>query len=126
MPGDYDETEVIHLIGKLLVNETVLIQLIAFPGDLELLLLDNICIESVHAPGFYTWDTSNLDFAGMADPSPALSPSPFSPLGFTPAFPFTVLYVMRDSKGNEHAGKFIIGSFPEQVRRTYRNVQTLL
>ncbi len=125
MPGYYDETEIVFLIGKLLPGEAVKIKLIGIPGDILFLLFDDTCIESVHAPGFYVWDTTNIDFAGMSDPSPS-SPSPFSPAGFALAFPMTVLYVMEDSKGNQHAGKFIVGAFPEQVRRTYSNVQTLL
>lgn len=124
MPGHYDETEQIFLFGKLLSGESVSIKLVAFPGDLELLLLDDVCAESAHVSGYYYWDTTKIDWAGMIAGSG--SPSPFSPSGWEPAFPLNVLYVMTDSKGNQFSGKFLIGSYPEQVRRTYRNVQTLL
>lgn len=127
MPGDYDETEVIYLIGKLLPAETVTIRLIGFPGDVNLSLISDVCVESAHEPGFYVWDTTNIDFSNLGGSPESPSPgSPAVPEGFALMFPATILYVMRDSKGNQHAGKFIIGSFPEQVRRTYGNVQTLL
>jgi len=132
VPGHYDETEQVWLFGRLSPGKSVTVKLVAFPGDLELLLTSDVCLESGELPGYYYWDTTKIDWAGMVgDGSPASpggSPggSPFSPAGWTPVFPLNVLYVMTDSLGNEFSGKFLIGSYPEQVRRTFSNVQTLM
>lgn len=104
----YDSREPIFVFGKLTSGQDVTIRLVRFPGDEELTLSDDVCHET-QIPGYYVWDTSLL-------------------LEELPRYPerVTILYVMIDSLGHEFSGKLIVNDFPEEVRRTYSNVQTLM
>lgn len=112
---NYDAIENPFIFGKLPSGRTVVIRLVQFPGNVEIVLdtlnLKQVCPETA-VPGYYVWDFRNLDR------------SQFPPL--SPNHSVTFLYVMSDGTGYEFSGKVILGHYPEMVRRTYSLVQVPL
>jgi hypothetical protein len=103
--GQYAQAETPFLFGRLPPGGTVTIQVAVYPGNTLAPLSSASCTESV-IPGYYFWDLGDLVTQ--------------------PTVKTTLLYVMTDADGNQFSGKAVIGGFPEQVKQTHGNVQTLL
>jgi hypothetical protein len=103
----YDQEVNPFIFGRLPPGDAVTIRLVAYPGGAEVTPVANVCTETA-IPGHFVWSLAALD------------------RNLLPANPATLLYVMRGATGVEFSGKIIIGSYPEWVRRTYFNVQTLM
>ena len=89
----YKTTEEIAIVGVLTIGTTVSVKLINLLTDTLVVLNNNACTESSHAPGIYVWNTSNIS---------------------TPISGYTVLlYEMTDGT-NTVQGKFVYGGYIDE------------
>jgi len=109
----YKNGETTVLVGKLPTGKSVNIMLVNIATDEEILLTDSVCLESLHIPGAYTWNTEKIDevFSTQVD----------------------CLYEMRTAGGVAFQGKIVLGGYlddiatdtkVEELKATVSNIPT--
>lgn len=119
MPGDYRQTEEIHLFGRfpsewsdgnVTEPNEVTIQLCQFPGNNLVSLISDTCVETA-IPGYWEWSTQQIDPGHLFPNHPN---------------PVTLLYVMTDRYGQQFSGKAVLNKISEDARRAWQAIQTVL
>jgi len=93
----YFKKEDTVLIGYLLPNSIVNINIIDLDTDEPIPLLKTTCVESVNVPGLYRYSTKNIDRTQLEDRV------------------YNLFYIMEDEAGNKTYGKFTLGMEEENV-----------
>jgi len=89
----YSKNEDSVLVGKFIPGSRVTIRILALDTDNELILDDDLCIESGHLPGMFMWSTSRINASNnITDYS-------------------NLVYIMSSSTGEETVGKFTYGGY---------------